>query len=378
MESVAAQIPKRLAATAPGAVLNLAPNHTRCYPPAMTLTSSKIPVTVLTGYLGAGKTTLLNRILSEPHGKRYAVIVNEFGEIGIDNDLIIDVDEEIFELNNGCVCCSVRGDLIRILTTLFKRRSSFDGIIIETTGLADPAPVAQTFFADDDVRNRARLDAIVTVVDAAHVLQRLVDSQEAVEQIAFADAIMLNKIDEVTTDQLGKVEAAIHSINHAAPITRTNRCNVPLDTILGLEAFSLERAINLDPHFLPKPKHDHDHDHGHHHHHHHDHAPHYAGIDAVALQAERPLEEAKFDAWLSALIAERGGDILRLKGVLDMADDNRRYVIQGVHMMLEGEYQGAWTATERRYSRFVLIGRGLEDPLLQRQIQSDFLACQRF
>jgi G3E family GTPase len=335
------------------------------------LIDTKIPVTVLTGYLGAGKTTLLNRILSDPKGKRYAVIVNEFGEIGIDNDLIVNVDEEIFELNNGCVCCSVRGDLIRILTALFKRRSSFDGIIIETTGLADPAPVAQTFFADDDVRHRARLDAIVTVVDAANVLKRLADSKEAVEQIAFADAIILNKIDSVSRADLVDVEAAIRSINKLAPLTKTNRCDVDIETILGLDAFSLERAINLDPHFLPeiKPK-------GHHHHDHHDHVPHYAGIEALALKADTALDEAKFDSWLSDLVGERGGDILRFKGVLDMAGDNRRYIIQGVHMMLEGDYQGDWPQNQSRQSRFVLIGRNLHDKAIRAEIEAGFRGCQ--
>ena len=335
------------------------------------LEATKIPVTVLTGYLGAGKTTLLNRILSDPKGRRYAVIVNEFGEIGIDNDLIIDVDEEIFELNNGCVCCSVRGDLIRILTALFKRRSSFDGIIIETTGLADPAPVAQTFFADDDVRHRARLDAIVTVVDAANILKRLEDSREAVEQIAFADTIILNKVDVVGGDELAKVEAAIRSINKLAPITKTNRCDVDVADILGLNAFSLERALDLDPHFLPQPE-----AHGHHHHYHHDHSPHYAGIEALALKADKPLDEAKFDAWLSELVATRGGDILRLKGVLDMAGDARRYVIQGVHMMLEGDYQGDWPPNTVRQSRFVLIGRNLHDVAVRANIEAGFQACQ--
>jgi G3E family GTPase len=332
----------------------------------------KIPVTVLTGYLGAGKTTLLNRILTNTDGKRYGVIVNEFGEIGIDNDLIIDADEEIFELNNGCVCCSVRGDLIRIMTNLFKRRASFDAIIIETTGLADPAPVAQTFFADDDIRHRAYLDAIVTVVDAVHVRARLNDSKEAVEQIAFADAIVLNKVDDVADDQMPAVRAAIAAINASAPVFETNRCDIDLDTILGLEAFSLERALNLDPHFLPKHTH-HGHDHNHDHH---DHQPHYAGIDALALKTNLPLDEAKFDAWLSDIVGNYGGDILRLKGILDMAGDDRRYIIQGVHMMLEGDYQGQWPANHARESRFVMIGRGLEDPALRAKIEAGFYACQ--
>jgi G3E family GTPase len=335
----------------------------------------KIPVTVLTGYLGAGKTTLLNRILTNTDGKRYGVIVNEFGEIGIDNDLIIDADEEIFELNNGCVCCSVRGDLIRIMTNLFKRRGSFDAIIIETTGLADPAPVAQTFFADDDIRHRAYLDAIITVVDAVHVRARLGDSKEAVEQIAFADAIVLNKVDDLDTGELPAVRAAIARINASAPVMETNRCDIELDQILGLEAFSLERALNLDPHFLPKHEHHH-HGHDHDHHDHHDHEPHYAGIDAIALKVDRPLDEGKFDAWLSDLVGNYGTDILRLKGILDMSGDDRRYIIQGVHMMLEGDYQGKWPAHEARESRFVLIGRGLEDQGLRSQIEAGFTACQ--
>jgi G3E family GTPase len=332
-------------------------------------TNAKIPVTVLTGYLGAGKTTLLNRILSDPKGRRYAVIVNEFGEIGIDNDLIIDVDEEIFELNNGCVCCSVRGDLIRILTALFKRRTAFDGIIIETTGLADPAPVAQTFFADDEIRHRASLDAIVTVVDAANVLARLADSQEAVEQIAFADTIILNKIEAVSADELATVEAAIAAINRSAPVTKTNRCEVAIESILGLNAFSLDRALDLDPHFLPSPN-------AHHHDHHHDHTPHYGDIKAIALKASAPLDEAKFDSWLSALVGELGADILRLKGILDMDGDARRYVIQGVHMMLEGDYSGAWPQNQPRQSRLVLIGRGFGEHAVRAQIEAGFLSCQ--
>jgi G3E family GTPase len=163
-------------------------------------TTPQVPVTVLTGYLGAGKTTLLNRILSEQHGKKYAVIVNEFGELGVDNDLVVNADEEVFEMNNGCICCTVRGDLIRIIEGLMKRKDKFDGILVETTGLADPAPVAQTFFVDEDVRRRTRLDAIVTVVDAKHLLQRLEDSHEAEEQVAFADIILLNKVDLVSAE----------------------------------------------------------------------------------------------------------------------------------------------------------------------------------
>src|SRR5271169_6096497 len=242
--------------------------------------AGKTPVTVLTGYLGAGKTTLLNRILSEDHGKRYAVIVNEFGEIGIDNDLIVGADEEVFEMNNGCVCCTVRGDLIRVVQGLMKRKGSFDGIVIETTGLADPGPVAQTFFVDEEVRAKAKLDSVTTVVDAKHILLRLSDSREAREQIAFADQIVLNKTDLVSPADLRMIEARLKRINPLAPIHRAERSNVPLEAILGRGGFDLDRILDLEPEFLNpahgEPGHVHDddcdHDHGDHdHHHHHDH-----------------------------------------------------------------------------------------------------------
>ena len=216
----------------------------------MTDTNKKVPVTVLTGFLGSGKTTLLNNILTKHHGKRIAVIENEFGEIGVDNDLVIGAEEEIFEMNNGCICCTVRGDLIRILGNLMKRRDKFDYIMIETTGMADPGPVAQTFFMDDEIGDALSLDGVITLVDAKHVVQHIDDSDEMKEQIAFADVILLNKTDLVTTAELDKVEARIHAMNAAAKIYRTTNSEIDMDKVLNLGGFDLDRALEVDPKFL--------------------------------------------------------------------------------------------------------------------------------
>jgi G3E family GTPase len=341
---------------------------------------TKTPVTVLTGYLGAGKTTLLNRILSEDHGRRYAVIVNEFGEVGIDNDLIVGADEEVFEMNNGCVCCTVRGDLIRVLSGLMKRKGGFDAIIVETTGLADPGPVAQTFFVDEDVRAKTELDSVTTVVDAKHLLLRLKDSREAVEQVAFADQIILNKTDLVTEAELAEVERAIRRLNPIVPIRRAQRSNVPLETILGQHAFDLARITDLKPQFL-NPAHGEDghvhdehcdHDHGHDHHHHdHDHHHHAhdhvaeSGIASVSLTARRPIDGQRVTAWLNNVLQTQGADILRAKGILDVKGEDRRLVFQAVHMILEGDFQGEWKSTDDRYSRLVFIGRDLNEAALR-------------
>jgi G3E family GTPase len=359
--------------------------------------TTKTPVTVLTGYLGAGKTTLLNRILTEAHGKRYAVIVNEFGEVGIDNDLVVGADEEVFEMNNGCVCCTVRGDLIRVLSGLMKRQSAsgargFDAIIVETTGLADPGPVAQTFFVDDDVKAKTRLDSVTTVVDAKHLKLRLADSKEAVEQIAFADQIVLNKTDLVDEAELKSVEAAIRRINPLAPIHRTVRSQVPLDSIIGRHSFDLDRITTLEPEFLNPPHgaeghvhdddcgHDH-HDHAGHDHHghdhgHHDHEPHdhaaAAGIKGVSLTSHRPLDGIRVTNWLNTLLETQGPDILRAKGIIDIKGDNRRLVFQAVHMILEGDYQRDWKDSDQRYSRMVFIGRNLDEA----KLKAGFAACE--
>jgi G3E family GTPase len=346
-------------------------------------TADKIPVTVLTGYLGAGKTTLLNRILSENHRKKYAVIVNEFGEIGIDNDLIIGADEEVFEMNNGCICCTVRGDLVRILDGLMKRKGKFDAIIVETTGLADPAPVAQTFFVDEDVQAQARLDAVVTVADAKWLSDRLKDAPEAKNQIAFADVIVLNKTDLVSPAELAEVEGRIRAINPYAKLHRTERCQVALADVLERGAFDLDRILELEPEFLEASDddhdhHDHDHEHchdencghDHHHDHHHGHGhgmKHYHDEDmqSLSLRTSKALDPSKFMPWLQQLVATEGQKILRSKGILSFTGDDDRYVFQGVHMMLEGTHQRAWKDGEPRESRLVFIGRELPEQAIR-------------
>jgi G3E family GTPase len=317
------------------------------------LVPEQVPVTVLTGYLGAGKTTLLNRILSENHGRKYAVVINEFGELGVDNDLVVDTDEEVFEMNNGCICCTVRGDLIRIVGGLMKRRDKFDGIIIETTGLANPAPVAQTFFVDDTVRARTRLDAIVTVVDAKHLPQRLEDSHEAADQIAFADVIVLNKTDLVTPDELAEVERRIRQINPFATIHHATRGNVPVTDLLDQGAFDLQRVLAHTPDFLTDDDHEHSDD-----------------IASLSFEVANPIDPEKFNAWIGALLAEQGQNLLRTKGVLAYQGEDRRFAFQAVHMMADGDFIGPWKEGEKRTSRIVFIGRNLNRPQLRRGFES--------
>ncbi len=317
--------------------------------------SEKIPVTVLTGYLGAGKTTLLNRILTEDHGKKFAVIVNEFGEAGIDGDLVVGADEEIFEMNNGCICCTVRGDLIRILDGLMKRKGKFDAIIVETTGLADPAPVAQTFFVDQDVGDATKLDAVVTVTDAKWLLERLKDAPEAKNQIAFADVIVLNKVDLVSADELAGVEAAIRAINPYAKLHKTTRCDVPIDQLLDRNAFDLDRILDIEPDFLES---------GHHHHH-------SEEVRSMSFTIPGDVDPEKFMPWINDISQAQGPNILRSKGILAFKDEPRRFVFQGVHMILDGDLQRDWKTDEARSSRLVFIGRDLNE----NELRKGFEAC---
>ncbi len=313
----------------------------------------QIPVTVLTGYLGAGKTTLLNRILTESHGQKVAVIINEFGEVGIDHQLVVGADEEIFEMNNGCICCRVRGDLIRIIGNLLRRRRGFDRLVIETTGLADPGPVVQTFFVDEDLRDRLLLDAVVTVVDAKHI-QRHWESKEVQEQLAFADVILLNKTDLIPGAELELLSQRIQSMNALAKIYPTHYAGIDLGQILGVEAFSLDRALEIDPEFL----------HEHHHHHEED-------INSVAFTELQPLDELKLNRWIGELLEVQGGDIFRFKGILNFAGQEERFVFQGVHMLFDGKRDRAWRPNEVRQSQLVFIGRNLD----AQQLRDGFGQC---
>jgi G3E family GTPase len=318
-----------------------------------TATANSVPVTLLTGYLGAGKTTLLNRILTHEHGKKVAVIVNEFGDVGIDHQLIINADEEIFEMNNGCICCTVRGDLIRIIGNLMKRRDKFDHLVIETTGLADPAPVIQTFFMDEDVQAQTHLDSVVTVVDAKHISQHW-EAEEAQEQIAFADVVLLNKTDLVTPDTLDALERKIRSMNALAKIYRTRNAELEMDALLGIGAFDLDRALEIDPEFLNETAHEHD-----------------ETVGSVAIVESGELDGIKLNEWLGKLLQTQGPDIFRMKGILTIAGEDQRFVFQGVHMLFDGKADRLWQAGETRKNELVFIGRNLNEA----QLREDFRAC---
>ncbi|MGK7875917.1 MAG: GTP-binding protein [Xenococcaceae cyanobacterium] len=319
----------------------------------VTTANGSVPVTVLTGYLGAGKTTLLNRILTHEHGKKVAVIVNEFGEVGIDNQLVIDADEEIFEMNNGCICCTVRGDLIRIIGNLMRRRDKFDHLVIETTGLADPAPVIQTFFVDEEVQSQMDLDAVVTVVDAKHIWEHW-DSNEAQEQIAFADVILLNKTDLVSPEELDELEKRIRGMNAMVKIYRTRNCDVGMDSVLGVKAFDLQRALEIDPEFLGEDAHEHD-----------------ESVFSFAIVESGTIDFDKLTRWINKLLQTQGPNIFRMKGILNIAGEDCRFVFQGVHMIFDGTPDRPWKPEETRKNELVFIGRNLDEA----KLREDFKAC---
>ncbi|MDO8299017.1 GTP-binding protein [Lacisediminimonas sp.] len=335
-----------------------------------------IPATILTGFLGAGKTTLLNRILHEPHGLRIAVIENEFGEENIDNEILVqESNEHIVEMNNGCICCTVRGDLILALSELARKRNAgelhFDRVIIETTGLANPGPVAQTFFVDEEVGTHYLLDAIVTVVDARHGMQQLDDHEEARRQAGFADRLLLSKTDLVTPEDVAQLRQRLQRINPRAPIITADFGQVPLNEVLDLRGFNLNDKLEIDPAFMQEAGHDHEHQHAHEHEHDHEHdgatctdpshhhAHHLDDIAAFVFKSKRPFDSARLDEFLGGLIQVYGPRMLRYKGVLLMDGADRKVIFQGVHQIMGTDIGGLWTDADERGSKMVFIGKNL-------------------
>ena len=316
----------------------------------MQATQPQVPVTVLTGFLGAGKTTLLNRILTEQHGHRIAVIENEFGPEGIDNELLVsETNEQIVEMNNGCICCTVRGDLIRILGTLKDKRDKgdlkFDRVIIETTGMADPGPVAQTFFTDEDIGGYYLLDSILTVVDAKHATAQLDEFTEAQQQVGFADRILMSKTDLVAEDETKKLIERLRRMNPRAQVKKVHFGDTPIEEILDIRGFNLNAILELDPEFLADTHHDH-----------------HDEVESFVFRSDKPFNGDKLEQFLSGMIQVYGPDLLRYKGVLWMKGKKERVVFQGVHMMMGGDIGKPW-GKDKKQSIMVFIGKKLPKDL---------------
>ncbi|MCK5189127.1 MAG: GTP-binding protein [Methylococcales bacterium] len=314
---------------------------------------NKCPTTIITGFLGSGKTTLLNRILNGKADRRIAVIINEFGEISIDHQLIVSADEEIIELNNGCLCCTVRGDLIRSIEEIYSKHSNIDQVVIETSGLADPGPVIQSFMVDDRMQSKLMIDAVVTTVDCRHIWQQL-ESHEAQEQIAFADIVILNKIDLVDSSEIERIYKKVCQMNRFVQIYQVEQCNVNLDDILSVGAFDLQNILTIEPGFLEEEDHEHD-----------------SSISSISISKTGVVDSAKFNKWMFDVAQQRGPDLFRMKGILDLDAETRRFVFQGVHMTLEGRPGKPWKKDETRQNELVFIGRNLD----QQEFKDGFDAC---
>ena len=316
-----------------------------------TAQENMVPVTILTGFLGSGKTTLINRVLKEQHGHRIAVIENEFGETGVDNDILLnETGEQIIEMNNGCVCCTVRGDLIRILGELRERRDSgklkFDRVIIETTGMADPGPVAQSFFIDEKIGNYYLLDSVITMVDAKHAGKQLDEFREAQEQIGFADRILMSKTDLVSEGDQETLRKRLAKMNPRAPIKKAHFGNTPIEDILDIRGFNLNATLELDPDFLEDGEHEHD-----------------EHVRSFVFRSGKPFDSVKLEEFLSGVVQIYGPDMLRYKGVLHMKGNTHRVVFQGVHMLMGGDLGRPWGKDEQRSSTMVFIGKNLPQDL---------------